>query len=300
MKCSISVVVPTYNSSAFIDETLRSCAQQTSQPDQVIVVDDASVDDTCAKVVRLQRELPLSLSIIRLPKNSGGPSRPMNIGVSQSGCSHFTILDHDDRLTVDAISTYRSMINRIGIPTAAMVSADFLTFNDRGILVHSHFQKQAVLPPLLGTCSIGESVMFSSEECQRLLMHSWCLPTKAVFARDVWLQLGGFAERYRSAWDCDFVWRVAQKYSIHVVNQVLSEIRIHPGSLASSDEVISPELIDVYKRMLGTARSREDRRLLLSRIRAEMFDLVYSSYKSRRWVKLACRGLQYLRFSLTY
>src|SRR5207247_4207701 len=50
-----SVVVPTYNRSASLLRALRSLAAQTFVPDEVVVVDDHSVDDTaevCEVAVR--------------------------------------------------------------------------------------------------------------------------------------------------------------------------------------------------------------------------------------------------------
>ena len=42
----ISVVIPTYNSSAFIHATLNSVLCQTRQPDEILILDDISADDT--------------------------------------------------------------------------------------------------------------------------------------------------------------------------------------------------------------------------------------------------------------
>jgi glycosyltransferase involved in cell wall biosynthesis len=49
---SISVVVPAYNEGRWIAEALQSVLGQTSPPDEVIVVDDGSTDETVAEVER--------------------------------------------------------------------------------------------------------------------------------------------------------------------------------------------------------------------------------------------------------
>lgn len=46
----VSVILTTYNGSRYIDEQLTSLLSQTRQPDEVIVLDDVSSDDTVGKV----------------------------------------------------------------------------------------------------------------------------------------------------------------------------------------------------------------------------------------------------------
>ncbi len=56
---TVSVVVITYNSARTIDATLASIAAQDRPPDEVVISDDASRDDTLAVVERWRDRLPL-------------------------------------------------------------------------------------------------------------------------------------------------------------------------------------------------------------------------------------------------
>jgi len=53
---TVGVIVPTYNRSALLAESLKSIARQTRPADFVVVVDDGSTDDTDAVVQEVQRE----------------------------------------------------------------------------------------------------------------------------------------------------------------------------------------------------------------------------------------------------
>ncbi len=47
---SISIAMTTYNGSMYIEEQLASIYNQTRKPDQVVICDDGSKDDTVDKI----------------------------------------------------------------------------------------------------------------------------------------------------------------------------------------------------------------------------------------------------------
>ena len=84
MNGSISVVIPTYNAARFLRETLESVCAQRRLPEEIVVVDDASTDATADTVRQFARGAPLPLHLQVLPKNSGGPSLPTNVGLESA------------------------------------------------------------------------------------------------------------------------------------------------------------------------------------------------------------------------
>ena len=91
----ISVVIPCYNASRYIKETINSVLNQTYKNIEIIVVDDCSLDDS----YNIVKECFLTRSNIKLyktPVNSGTPAVPRNFGV-QLSCGEFVaFLDADD------------------------------------------------------------------------------------------------------------------------------------------------------------------------------------------------------------
>src|SRR5688572_18023212 len=69
---AISVAICTHNGSNFIEEQLESICKQTMQPDEIVVCDDASTDNTLACVQNVRDKFPgISWKIIGNAQNLG-------------------------------------------------------------------------------------------------------------------------------------------------------------------------------------------------------------------------------------
>jgi GT2 family glycosyltransferase len=97
MTPEISVVTPTYNKADRLPGLVDALAAQTLSRDrfEVIIVDDCSTDDTSEVLDKLEAEGRLDFGRIRTPSNSGGPSRPRNIGWRTSVAPVVAFLDDD-------------------------------------------------------------------------------------------------------------------------------------------------------------------------------------------------------------
>ena len=93
---TVSVVIPTYNGSAFLAEAVESVWRQTQPPAEIVVVDDCSTDGTVELADDLARRSPAPMRVIRLRRNSGGPARPINVGVESATGDLIAVLDQDD------------------------------------------------------------------------------------------------------------------------------------------------------------------------------------------------------------
>src|SRR4030095_4947845 len=78
----VSVVIPTYNRAALIGDTISSIFRQTVPPDEVIVVDDGSTDDTAAVMETLLFRHPDWRNCLRyLQQENRGKSVALNRGL---------------------------------------------------------------------------------------------------------------------------------------------------------------------------------------------------------------------------
>lgn len=92
----ISVVIPSYNGANSIARALDSIRDQTLLPVEVIVVDDASTDNTLEIVEHWQASfISIALRIITQPINHG-TAVARNIGWDQARGDFVAFLDDDD------------------------------------------------------------------------------------------------------------------------------------------------------------------------------------------------------------
>lgn len=88
---SIDVIIPAYNASKYIAETIESVLAQTLLPNKIIVVDDGSTDDTVEVVEKFYFDL---IEVISIP--NGGVSHARNVGIHASNADYIAFLDADD------------------------------------------------------------------------------------------------------------------------------------------------------------------------------------------------------------
>lgn len=86
----VTIIVTTYNSAAFIENCIDSLLNQSIDNIEIIVVDDASTDDTVAILKKYS-----TIKVIKLKEN-GGTYHARNIGIKQSTSEFITFQDSDD------------------------------------------------------------------------------------------------------------------------------------------------------------------------------------------------------------
>jgi CDP-glycerol glycerophosphotransferase len=91
----VTVVVIGYNDVTNIATAVDSVLRQTLHNLEVVIVDDASTDGTAAVADRLAAENP-RVRAVHLPENSGGCSRPRNVGIDAARAPYVMFLDSDD------------------------------------------------------------------------------------------------------------------------------------------------------------------------------------------------------------
>lgn len=95
--CRVTVLVPAYNEVASLADTIRSLWAQTQPPEEIIVIDDCSTDDT-AQVARA-----FGATVIRPPANTGSKAGAQTFAIPWVQTEFVMAIDADTTLASDAI-----------------------------------------------------------------------------------------------------------------------------------------------------------------------------------------------------
>lgn len=131
-----SVLVNTYNHSAFIEECIDSLLVQTQLPDEIIVYDDCSDDDTVERLRRYGGRIRLI--------EGGDSDRPPHLGQAHAVQTAYRLstgklvflLDGDDRFKRDKIERYAAVFKTNS--DAALIQAPMDKIDQHGRIIGSN------------------------------------------------------------------------------------------------------------------------------------------------------------------
>lgn len=104
----ITIFTATYNRASLLTNLYQSLKNQTSHNIEWLIVDDGSTDNTEIVIEKIQKNNKNLFPIRYYQKTNGGKHTAINVGAREAKGDLFFIVDSDDLLTPDAVSTITS------------------------------------------------------------------------------------------------------------------------------------------------------------------------------------------------
>lgn len=95
-RLKVSVVVPNYNYQHYLELRLRTLLDQSVTPDEIIVLDDASTDDSMEVINAIAKETRIPFKVIKNDLNSGNVFHQWELGISAAKGDLIWIAEADD------------------------------------------------------------------------------------------------------------------------------------------------------------------------------------------------------------
>lgn len=121
----ISLIIPVYNASKFLDETLTNAMNQDYKNIEIICVNDGSKDNS-VDIIKKYQEKDKRIKLIN--QENQGPSVARNTGLDHANGEYIVFADSDDIITKDYISY---LYNLLQTNTAKIASCSVKTFEDK-------------------------------------------------------------------------------------------------------------------------------------------------------------------------
>lgn len=141
----ISIIVPVYNVSDYIEKCVKSILAQTYENIEIILVDDGSKDDSGNKCEQL-KQMDKRIKVIH--KENGGLSSARNAGIDIAKGKYLTFIDSDDYVNVDFIKVlynnlinYKSDISAVSVKKVYNQNQDTHEFNKSNITITEGIEK---------------------------------------------------------------------------------------------------------------------------------------------------------------
>lgn len=288
MDPTVAIVIPNRNDSTYLVECLDSILAQSAMPDQVIVVDDQSTDDSVA-IMRSKLAGVPGATIVENPMRLGTMGA-LNAGLDRARCDYVLFLSSNDYVERDLVRRAKAGIARAGAP--GVWSAMVWEVDAQGKC------KRLYPSPVI---SPSDSSL-SPEECVRLAnrVGHWFTGTTLMFHRLSLLDIGRFDGAYLGLGDMLAALTIASRKGAAFTPAPLAVMRQHAGGLMWRTLTDLPQLDTILSRMesAGAALSPSlfDRRFCSLMSRRIRFTAI-RALRSDRWME-HCGRWQGLRYRL--
>jgi glycosyltransferase involved in cell wall biosynthesis len=293
---SVTLVVPNYNHARYLAESLGSIAAQTHAPDQVLIIDDASTDDSLAVISRFVADNP-TWRLIRHAKNTGVvPGQNESIRLVDTDWIGF--LGADDALHPTYLE--RTLAQAAHFPQAGLICACAEIIG----MSEARAMRPAILP-------IRQPAFLEPADLRKSLLvgDNYLSGTVSLYRRSALAAVGGFDEKLGSFADGFRARQLALTFGVFFLPEILGYWRIHGlnystvtitdptnmsaklaeiRALIADSDVFPPGYADLFERRIrfGAARIVISSKLATS-AKAEHASALLDFCKAERlWLKL--------------
>ncbi len=209
----VSIVMPTYNREILIKETIEAIISQTYSNFELLIISDGSTDNTEAVIKAFNDERIKYFSI----ENSGRPAVPRNYGIKQTQGKYIAFCDDDDLWTSSKLQKQvLFMETHPGTSLSYGFAESFGDPEDRGALLHT--KKESIMAESFEMLLLGNKIPLFT-----VMLRKDCLAETGVFDEDPAL---------KALEDYDLWLRIAMKYKISCITEVLGRYRKHPDNVS--------------------------------------------------------------------
>jgi glycosyltransferase involved in cell wall biosynthesis len=200
----VSIVTPSYNQAAYLEDTIRSVLEQDYEPIEYVVVDDGSTDGSAEVVRRYEDRLTAAIR-----QENAGQVAALNRGFARTSGAYMGYLNSDDTLLPGGVARMVAELDRA--PDLLLVYGDALYADEHG-------RRTGYLP------SREFDVAAMVRACDNHVVQP-----STLWRREAWERFGPLNEDGWYFFDFEFFLRFPPE-RVRRIPEPLSTYRIHSGA----------------------------------------------------------------------
>ena len=265
----VSVICLCYNHAKYVRECIDSVLNQTYKNIQIIIVDDASTDQSKVVIQKIVASHP-EITFIDLKKNLGN-CKAFNKGLAEAKGDYIVDLATDDMFTTERIAKQIALFERLPKDFGVVhTNASYIDENGSYLRDHYHYLQSKRLLDKMPQGDVYEAVI-----SKFFISAPTMLVKKAIFE-----SLNGYDESLAYE-DFDFWVRSARNWKYAYLNETLTKIRKVAGSKSSGwyahgDKQLHSTYL-VCRKIQGLNQTQEEDHSLIKRLKYELRQALLSN-----------------------
>jgi len=226
-----SVIIPLYNKSNYIKESLESVLNQYFEDFEIIIIDDGSTDNSL-EIVKQFRDDRIKI----YTQENKGVSAARNIGIAKSSGTYIALIDADDIWYSNHLIALKDQI--IKFPDAGLYCNNYEIYlteeKKRNAEFNFHYYNDCLIVRDFFRASIINSVAWTSA---------------VAFCKDKFNAVGGFNTNLDTSEDLDLWIKLSLHYKVSFNPKITMSYRsyIHNSLTKNETNIIRLNFIDSYK-----------------------------------------------------
>jgi glycosyltransferase involved in cell wall biosynthesis len=258
----VSVICLCYNHERFLVEALDSVRHQTYARVEIIVVDDASTDNS-QQLLRQYAAAHPQIRLILNQENSGN-CRAFNQGFALARGEFIIDFATDDIMLPGRVAAQVQAFENLG-PDYGIVFTDAELIDEQSHTLGYFYKRDAAGQPRPAV-AVGDVY---ADVLERFFISS---PTLMIRA-EVFRKLGGYDESLAYE-DFDLMVRTARDYKFYFLDQALTRRRLHPNQLSQRTYKVGDKqllsTLRICEKALVLNKNEREHQALVRRVKGEI------------------------------
>jgi glycosyltransferase involved in cell wall biosynthesis len=237
----VSIILPNYNYARYLDERIQSLLDQTFQDFELIIVDDASTDESIEVIQKYERDPRIKTKFFS--ENSGLPYKRWNDGALMASGDYILFAGADDAC---ASTMLDQLVNKLDAhPNVGIAYCQSMKMDSKGKLLQSMKKYTDTLNKQRWSQDYVETG--DSECCYMVIKNTIPNASSALMRRSLFEQLGGFDENLKLVADWMLWSKILLISDVAFVADPLNYFRFHSDTVRSNMYKVGSHTQEVYE-----------------------------------------------------